>query len=116
MTGSDSERERARTYLDGSNWMQLAPTRDNRPRTTHLWFASDDELSLYVVSRYTRVHSTELMNNPHVAGGIALPPFDGLGTLGRGNHIQDRPHRVPHLRRDARRSRQRPPDPVTTNH
>jgi uncharacterized protein YhbP (UPF0306 family) len=88
VTLSENDRAQIRRYLDGSNWMQLATTRGVHPRISHHWFAPDDDLNLYIITRHTRIHSHELALNPHIAGGIALPPFDGLGTLVFGATFQ----------------------------
>jgi uncharacterized protein YhbP (UPF0306 family) len=88
MTPTRKERNQIRRFLDGSNWMQLATTRGVQPRISHHWFAPDDDLNLYIFTRHTRNHSDELTQNPSVAGGIALPPFRGLGTRALGATFQ----------------------------
>ncbi|CAN5115414.1 hypothetical protein BH11ACT4_BH11ACT4_16580 [soil metagenome] len=88
MALTKKEHAQIRRFLDGSNWMQLATSNDDHPRISHHWFAPDDDHNLYIFTRYTRTHSQELTLNPNVAGGIALPPFHGLGTRALGASFQ----------------------------
>lgn len=81
---SPIDEELVRTYLDGAGWMQLATMREDQPQLAHLWFARDDQMNIYFSSRNTRQHSENITTNPRVAGGVALPPFSGLGTFAFG--------------------------------
>lgn len=60
-------------YLTKANMMQVATSKHDRPWVCNVYFAFDDKLNLYWISKITNRHSEELRNNEHVAGAIVLP-------------------------------------------
>jgi len=60
-------------YLESTKMMQLATSIDNQPWVCNVWFASDEDLSIYWFSSTTRRHSKEILVNPKVAGAIVFP-------------------------------------------
>ena len=53
--------------------MQLATSAGNQPWCCTLHFAHDENLNLYWVSRLTRRHSKEIVNNSNAAAVIVKP-------------------------------------------
>ncbi|MGH7867802.1 MAG: pyridoxamine 5'-phosphate oxidase family protein [Candidatus Dormibacteraceae bacterium] len=82
-------------YLSQAKLMQLATSVEGQPWACSVWFAADDQLNLYFFSSEARRHSKEVLENPRVAGAIALPhepkdpargvQFEGIATLIDGN-------------------------------
>lgn len=73
------------TYLNEAKMMQLATaTPDGAPWVCNVWFAADDDFSLYWISSTTRRHSRELADNSRVAASICLvrdPSESARGAL-----------------------------------
>lgn len=64
-------------YLKKAKLMQVATVKDNQPWACSVYFAFDNSLHLYWISRPTRRHSEEIKNNEKVAGTIVLPHTHG---------------------------------------
>lgn len=75
-------------YLDTAKAMQLATSNKNQPWVCTVWFAHDKELNLYFISKRARRHSTEITDNPKVAGAIVNIKLEGLGQKVRGVTFQ----------------------------
>jgi uncharacterized protein YhbP (UPF0306 family) len=75
-------------YLNAAKLMQVATCINDQPWLAHVWFAPDDKLNLYFISRRDRRHSEEIRTQHKVAGGIVQPPFEGLGQKVRGLTFQ----------------------------
>lgn len=73
-----------RDYLDEAKLLQIVSCSDSQPWLAHVWFARDDALNLYWMSREDRRHSREIRESSRIAGGIVLPEFAGLGDTVRG--------------------------------
>jgi uncharacterized protein YhbP (UPF0306 family) len=54
-------------YMVGNTHMQLATIRDGQPWLCTVYFASDDDLSIYWTSARSRRHSLEIVDNPKAA-------------------------------------------------
>ncbi|MBC7836929.1 pyridoxamine 5'-phosphate oxidase family protein [Acetobacteraceae bacterium] len=61
-------------YLAESKLMQLATSKNNQPWVCNVYFAFDESLNLYWISRPNRRHSGELRENEKVAGTIVHSP------------------------------------------
>ncbi len=66
-------RELVRDYLSKAQVMQIATSHDHQPWVATVYFATDIDLNLYWMSRVSRRHSQEILENPKVAGAIVLP-------------------------------------------
>ena len=64
-------------YLEEAKLMQVATSSENRPWACSVYFAFDDNLNLYWISKTSRRHSNELRENENVAGTIVLPHAPG---------------------------------------
>ncbi len=64
-------------YLAKANLMQVATSRDNQPWACSVYFAYDEQLNLYWMSKPERRRSEELRLNEKVAGTIVLPHSPG---------------------------------------
>lgn len=64
-----------RGYLPQIIHMSLATCADNKPWASEVHFAYDDELNIYFCSSKASRHSTEIRNNPFVAGEIVTQHF-----------------------------------------
>ena len=64
-------------YLEHARLMQVATSKDNQPWVCSVYFAYDDELNLYWLSKLDRRHSLEIEQNEKVAGTIVLPHTPG---------------------------------------
>jgi uncharacterized protein YhbP (UPF0306 family) len=73
-----------REYLKEAKLMQIATVKDGKPWVASVWYANDDKLNLYFISRKTRRHSLELKDNTNVAGTIVKPHTIGSGEKVRG--------------------------------
>lgn len=69
-------------YLGKAVLMQVATVSGSKPWVCSVYFAFDDTLSLYWISRKDRRHSEELRRNPAVAGAIVLPHTTGDDVQG----------------------------------
>lgn len=81
-------------YFDEVRLMQLATVREGQPWVCNVWFAYDDDMSLYWFSSVNRRHSEEVVDNQLVAGAVALPlsPTDvprGVQFSGRAERLAD---------------------------
>lgn len=70
-------------YLKEAKLMQLATAKDNQPWVASVWYAHDDNFTLYFISKHHRRHSGELKDNSKVAGAIVVPHED-LGVKVKG--------------------------------
>jgi uncharacterized protein YhbP (UPF0306 family) len=64
-------------YLKQATLMQVATTNNNQPWACSVYFATDDAMNLYWLSKPDRRHSLELTKNEKVAGTIVLPHTPG---------------------------------------
>ncbi len=64
-------------YLKEAKMMQVATAHDNQPWVCTVYFAFDDSLNLYWISKPSSRHSEEIRNNEKVAGAIVLPHVPG---------------------------------------
>ncbi|HSD98885.1 MAG TPA: pyridoxamine 5'-phosphate oxidase family protein [Patescibacteria group bacterium] len=64
-------------YLESARLMQVATAKDNQPWVCTVYFAYDDKLNLYWLSKPERRHSQEIAINEKVAGTIVLPHTPG---------------------------------------
>lgn len=69
-------------YLSKAYLMQVATTDNNQPWVCSVYFAYDESLNLYWISRPTRRHSKELRSNERVAGTVVLPHTHGEKVRG----------------------------------
>lgn len=84
-------------YLGKATLMQVATVSGARPWVCSVYFAFDEALSLYWISRKDRRHSVELLRNQNVAGSIVLPhtPGDDVqgiqfeGTATQLSHVRE---------------------------
>ena len=76
-------RELVSNYLREAKLMQIATVKDNKPWVATVWYAFDDDLNLYFISRKTRRHSVELGKNSAIAGAI-VKQHKTLGVKTRG--------------------------------
>lgn len=64
-------------YLKEAKMLQVATTKDDQPWACTVYFAFDEELNLYWISKLSCRHSEEIRNNEKVAGVIVLPHTPG---------------------------------------
>ena len=64
-------------YLKEAKLLQVATARDNQPWACTVYFAFDEKLNLYWISKLSRRHSEEIRNNEKVAGTVVLPHTPG---------------------------------------
>ena len=64
-------------YLDTAILMQIATVRENQPWACSVYFAHDNNLSLFWISTPERRHSQEIYDNEKIAGTIVLPHTPG---------------------------------------
>jgi uncharacterized protein YhbP (UPF0306 family) len=69
-------------YLQKAVMLQVATSVGDRPWACTVYFASDDSLNLYWISKADRRHSQEILKNPHVAGTVVLPHTPGDDVRG----------------------------------
>jgi uncharacterized protein YhbP (UPF0306 family) len=82
-------------YLHQAKLMQICTSVQDRPWCASVWFAADDHLQLYWISKSSRRHSKELMQNNCVAGTIVMPqtPEDIPSAIqfeGTGQRVVDK--------------------------
>lgn len=71
-------------YLAKTRMMQLATSVDGQPWSCTVYFAYDENLNLYWISKPDARHSQEIIKNPKVAGAIAYnqqPPQKSVSGL-----------------------------------
>lgn len=71
-------------YLQSTRMMQIATCAKNVPWNCTVYFAYDEELNLYWISKPTRRHSQEIIDNPRVAAVIVhdqQPPQSAVRGL-----------------------------------
>ena len=81
-------------YLKEAKLMQIATAKDNKPWVATVWYAYDEDLNIYFISRRSRRHSLELKENPNVAGAIAKS-HETLGVKTRGIQFEGKASEVP---------------------
>ncbi|MBI3443059.1 pyridoxamine 5'-phosphate oxidase family protein [Candidatus Woesebacteria bacterium] len=64
-------------YLKEVKMLQVATAKDNQPWACTVYFAFDEKLNLYWISKPSRRHSEEIRNNDKVAGVIVLSHAPG---------------------------------------
>ncbi len=64
-------------YLKKAKILQIATSKENQPWACTVYFAFDEQLNLYWISKSNRRHSEEIRNNNKVAGVIVLPHTPG---------------------------------------
>jgi uncharacterized protein len=69
-------------YLEQARMMQIATSIDNQPWACTVYFAYDEDLTLYWISQPSRRHSQELIKNSKVAGAIVSPHTPGDNVRG----------------------------------
>ena len=72
--------------------MQLATAADGRPWICNLHMATDDENSIYWISKLTSRHSKDISTNPHVAMTLAVKadrPLIGVQIEGTATVVTD---------------------------
>lgn len=69
-------------YLKKAKMMQIATAVGNQPWACTVYFAYDEDLNLYWISKPSRRHSEEIRNNEKVAGTIVLPHTPGNKVRG----------------------------------
>lgn len=70
-----------REYLKTGRMMQIATVSGDQPWNCTVYFAADDDLNLYWISKADTRHSREIAKNPKV--GVAIPiKFDDLTVVG----------------------------------
>ena len=77
-------RELIREYLQDSKLMHLATSVNDRPWLCQVWFAYDEGLNLYFISKDSRRHSKEILAQSRVAGGMVNHSLKGFGQKVRG--------------------------------
>lgn len=75
-----------RDYLPEVIHLSLASSRDNKPWVCEVHYVYDDDLNLYFRSTAACRHSTEIHENPYVAGNIVKQ--HGLGEKPRGVYFE----------------------------
>lgn len=85
-------KKRISDYLEKATLMQVATTINNQPWTCTVYFAFDDLLHLYWLSKPNARHSQELQTNNKVAGTIVLPHT--YGDAVRGLQFQGNAHEI----------------------
>ena len=65
-------RELVRDYLTKAQIMQIATVHDHQPWVATVYFATDIDLNLYWMSRASRRHSQEILENPKVDGNYKV--------------------------------------------
>ena len=78
-------RKHVERYLSEARIMQLATDRDGQPWICNLHFAVDGDSNMYWLSKPTRRHSEDIVNNPRVAVAIAVKtnkPVIGIQATG----------------------------------
>ena len=80
-------------YLDEIPLMQLATSRENQPWVVNVYFAMDNQHSIYWLSQNTRRHSQDIIANPKVAGTVHMP-YE-VGVPGRAVQFQGEALAVP---------------------
>lgn len=75
-------------YLSANRLMQLATSHENHPWICSVYFAFDEHLSLYFISKTFRRHSKELRINPRVAAAICAPPASPFEMPARGVQLE----------------------------
>lgn len=69
-------------YLKEAKMLQVATAKDNQPWACTVYFAVDEDLNLYWISKTARRHSQEIRENEKVAGTIVLPHTPGDNVRG----------------------------------
>lgn len=69
-------------YLNQAKLLQIGTTKNNKPWVATVWFSHDKDFNFYFISHGERRHSSELGDNPNVAGTIVAPH-----TLGSGEKV-----------------------------
>ncbi len=69
-------------YLSAAKLMQVAPASEEQPWACSVYFAFDEKLNLYWISKPGRRHSQEITKNSKVAGTIVLPHTPGDDVRG----------------------------------
>lgn len=64
-------------YLKKAKMLQVATATGSQPWACTVYFAFDEKLNLYWISKPTRRHSEEIRKNKKVAGTIVLPHNPG---------------------------------------
>jgi uncharacterized protein YhbP (UPF0306 family) len=73
-------------YLEDTQMMQVITTRGDQGWGTTVYFAYDNDLNLYWISRPERRHSQEIESNPKVGGVIVK--FHTYGEKVRGLQLE----------------------------
>lgn len=79
-------------YLSDEMIIQLATTSNNQPWLCNLHFIADEQSNVYWISKSSRRHSQEIVDNPNVAIAIAIQtekPLVGLQAEGVAEQIAE---------------------------
>ena len=106
--------ETIRGYLPQIIHMSLATSANNKPWACEVHFAYDDELNIYFCSSKASRHSTEIRQNPLVAGEIVTQHFLNQKTRcvsfeGTAEQIEDIDEHHPAYAAYAKRFSANPP-------
>lgn len=66
-------RKMALDYMNEVHLMSLSTCSNEKPWTTTVFFAFDEDLNLFFISNSFRRHSKEIETNPNVSGSIVKP-------------------------------------------
>lgn len=78
---TDDIEQLIRKYLKEGRMLHVATVRDHQPWSSTVYYASDDDLNLYWISKHDTRHSQEIHNHSKVAGSIPIK-FDDLTVVG----------------------------------
>jgi len=100
-------------YLNQAKMLQVATAEDNQPWACTVYFAFDEQLNLYWISKPNRRHSEEIRNNDKVAGVIVLThtPGDkvrGIQFQGVASELSDKDDAVAGMKYYAERFGMKP--------
>ena len=77
--------ESLRDILANGKLLSLSTTTENGDsRTIQVWYASDENLSIYFISNKNRDHSLNILHRPDVSGALTSIHLEGLGQKVRG--------------------------------
>lgn len=75
--------------------MQVATVNRGKPMVVNVWFSFDEKMDLYFISRYNRIHSRDIADDPNVAGSIVSAKGAVPGRAVMGVTFQGRAREVP---------------------
>src|SRR5579872_349564 len=69
-------------YLQEAKMLQIATSKNDQPWVCTVYFAFDEDLNIYWISKPSRRHSEEISTNEKAAGVIVLPHVYGKPVRG----------------------------------